>query len=332
MKVKISKFTRRVFILLMAGLILLPGYQTFASAADQQTYPAPGQMFDVGGHRLHLYCMGEGQPTVLMEAGMSGWSTDWILVQPEIAKVSRVCTYDRAGYGWSEEGPQPRDSRQVVTELHTLLSKAGIEDKIILVGHSLGGLFVQYYARTYPEQVAGIVLVDSVHPEQSLRMKEDVRRTYEGNLKTLTVFTSIAAPSGLLRLANQPETIIINKLPSEYQSMVRAMGLRSGAYRALGDEMVSFGESQLQVRNAAPFPDVPVTVLSSTLAQDFPPGFSGDYMKGVWDELQSDLVNRHANAIHIIAKKSGHYIHLDQPDLVTQTIVDMVKQIRYQKN
>ena len=321
------KWGKWLSILLIAGLILSTGYQSFASANDLKAYPASGQMVDVGGHRLHIYCAGEGSPTVLMEAGMSGWSTDWILVQPEIAKKTRVCTYDRAGYGWSEEGPQPRDSRQVATELHTLLIEAGIDGEIILVGHSLGGLFVQYYARTYSEQVAGIVLVDSVHPEQSSQMKEDVRKKYEGNLRALTLLTKIIAPTGLLRLANQPETIIAGKLPFEYQSMVRALGFQSKAYRALDEEMASFEQSQIEVQNAEPLPKVPLVVISSASLKNFPPGFSGDYMKSLWAELQADLT-KSATMPHVIAEESGHYVHIDQPELVIETIVEIVNTIR----
>ncbi len=329
MNLKKLRITKRVFVLLLISLFLLPGYQAFANATDLRAFPATGQMVDVGGHRLHLHCMGEGEPVVIMEAGMSGWSADWILVQPEAAKTTRVCAYDRAGYGWSEEGPQPRDSQRVATELHTLLSKSGIDGKVILAGHSLGGLFVQYYARAYPQQVAGVILVDSVHPEQSLQMKEEVRKKYEGNLQSLTFFTSIVAPLGLLRLTNQPETIIVEKLPAEYQTVARAMGLQTKAYRALAGEMASFGDSQMQTRNAGPFPDVPVIVLSSTQVWDFPPGFSGSYMKHLWEELQSNLANQPGNAVHILADHSGHYIHLDQPDLVIDALVSMVDQIRH---
>ena len=321
------KWRKWLFILLIAGLILSTAYQSFASANDLKAYPAPGQMVDVGGHRLHIYCVGEGSPTVVMEAGMSGWSTDWVLVQPEIAKVTRVCTYDRAGYGWSEEGTQPRDSRQVTAELHTLLAKAGIDGEIILVGHSLGGLFVQYYARTYPQEIAGIVLVDSVHPEQSLQMKEDVKQKYEGGLRALTLTTRILAPTGLLRLANQPETIIANKLPAKYQSVVRALGFQSKAYLALDEEMASFEQSQIEVREAKPLPAIPLAVISSTTLQGFPPGFSGEYMKGLWSKLQADL-SKSATMPQVIAENSGHYIHLDQPELVIQTVVEMVNTMR----
>jgi pimeloyl-ACP methyl ester carboxylesterase len=307
-------------------------YQTLASSSDLKNYPPSGLLVNVGDHRLHINCTGQGSPTVVMESGMSGWSTDWILVQPEIAKTTRVCSYDRAGYGWSESGIQPRDSQQISKELQVLLLRAGVKRKYILVGHSLGGLFVQLYAKLHPHQVAGLVLVDSVHPAQSLRMKEEVRRKYEGDLMNLTKFSSLAAPFGLLRLTNQPETIIVNKLPVEYQDMTRAMGFQTKAYRALADEMASFEASQLEVQQAGELPKVPITVLSSSLVQDFPPGFSEDRIKNLWDELQNDFTHQAPNAIHLQAKNSGHYIHLDQPDLVIEAVVNMVKKIRDQKN
>ena len=312
---------------LMLSLMISTVYQPLVTASDLKTYSPPRQLVNVGDHRLHIHCLGKGSPTVVMEAGMSGWSADWILLQPEIAKTTRVCTYDRAGYGWSDTGPRPRDSQQVSSELQTLLLRTGIQ-KYILVGHSLGGLFVQMHAKLYPKEIAGMVLVDSVHPEQSLRMKQDVREKYEGDLTALTTLTSFLAPSGLLRLTNQPETTITQKLPREDQAMTRAMGLQSKGYCALADEMASFAESQLEVRNAGPLPNVPLTVLSSSLLRDFPPGFSGESIKGLWDELQVDLARQQPNAIHLIAKTSGHYIHLDQPDLVINAVTNMVKKLR----
>jgi pimeloyl-ACP methyl ester carboxylesterase len=322
-----SKFIRWLIFLFVAGLIFSSAYQALATSADLKTYPAPGKLIEVRGHRLHIYCMGKGEPTVIMEAGMTGWSTDWVLVQPEVAKVTRVCSYDRAGYGWSDTGPQQRDSQQVATELHTLLTKTGIQGKIILVGHSLGGLFAQYYARTYPQQVAGLVLVDSVHPEQSLRMEESDRERYEGNLQTLTLLSQILAPTGLLRLAHQSETVIADKLPGEYQSMVRSVGYQSKAYRALHAEMASFQQSQAEVRDAGPLPDLPLVVISSAIVRDFPPGFSGDSMKRVWDDLQRDL-SESATLPHVVAQNSGHYVHMDQPELVIQSVLKIVDLVR----
>jgi pimeloyl-ACP methyl ester carboxylesterase len=330
------KNKQSVWRLLLVGLILSLScttlYQTLASSSDLKTYPPPGLLVNVGDYHLHIHCTGQGSPTVVLEAGMSGWSTDWTLVQPQIAATTRVCSYDRAGYGWSESGSQPRDSQQISSELHSLLLGAGIQGKYMLVGHSLGGLFVQMYAKRYPKEVAGIVLVDSVHPAQSLRMKEDVRRKYEGDLTTLTRFSSLAAPSGLLRLTNQPETIIADKLPVEYQKITRALAFQTKAYRALADEMVSFEVSQLEVQQAGSLPKVPITVLSSSLVNDFPPGFSSNPIKTLWDELQRELPSQGSKAIHLKAQKSGHYIHLDQPELVIEALLNMLEKIRHQKN
>jgi pimeloyl-ACP methyl ester carboxylesterase len=323
MQVKRLKFVGWLSILLIASLVLSSAFQAYASATDQRTYPAPGRMIDVGGHHLHVYCLGEGDPTVILEAGMSGWSTDWVLVQPTVAKATRVCTYDRAGYGWSDAGPLPRDSQQVAAELHTLLAEAGIDGDIILVGHSLGGLFVQNYAKRYPQQVKGIVLVDSVHPEQSLRMQEDVRKKYERNLRALTSMTRILAPTGSLRLAGQSVTTIADELPGEYQSMARSLGYQSKAYQALDGEMASFQQSQSQVRDAGPLPKIPMAVISSSFVEDFPPGFSEGDIKSTWDELQADL-SKLATMPQVIAANSGHYIHIDQPEPVIQSVLKMV--------
>ena len=122
-------------LLAVAGL----AYQGIASAVDARRFPPPGKMVDVGGHRLHVYSTGEGSPTVIMEAGIEGCSLMWCKVQPEVAKFTRVCTYDRAGMGWSEAGPMPRTGGQIVGELHTLLKNAGIPGPYVLVGHSFGG-------------------------------------------------------------------------------------------------------------------------------------------------------------------------------------------------
>lgn len=322
MKARTMKFAKWMFILVVATLVLSSGYQAYSSANDRQAYPPPGQMIDVGGHHLHVDCQGEGDPTVVLEAGMSGWSTDWVLVQPEVAKTTRVCAYDRAGYGWSETGPRPRDSEQVATELHALLSEAGVTGDLILVGHSLGGLYTQYYARRYPEQVAGIVLVDAVHPEQSLRMREDVRDKYEGDLKTLTVMSSLLAPTGLLRLSGQSVTVIADKLPGNYAAMARSVGFQSKAYQALAGEMASFQRSQSQVRDAGLLPPIQVVTISSSLVQDFPPGFSAG-VKRAWDELQADQ-GRMATLPPVIAADSGHFVHIDEPEVVIETVVDMV--------
>src|SRR5688500_12000258 len=149
--------------LMLVGYI----YEPLAEAADAKTYPPPGQLVDVGGYRLHINCIGTGSPTVVIEAGLGDWSTGWGFVQPEVAKTTRVCTYDRAGWGWSDAGPLPRDAAQFAKELHTLLQEANVPGPYVMVGHSLGGAAVRIFVHDYASEVNGIVLIDSMNPGQA---------------------------------------------------------------------------------------------------------------------------------------------------------------------
>lgn len=125
-----------VIILLLAGAT----YQFIATKIDERKYPPPGRLVDVGGYRLHLHCMGEGTPTVVLDAGLGGGVPDWSTVQPEVSKFARACSYDRAGVAWSDSGVTPRTSKQVVAELHALLGNAGVRVPYVLVGHSIAGI------------------------------------------------------------------------------------------------------------------------------------------------------------------------------------------------
>src|SRR5512133_1842630 len=144
-------------VLTLAGWI----YEPMAEAADAKANPPPGQMVDVGGYRLHIHCTGSGSPTVVIESGWGDMAASWGWVQPEVAKATRVCTYDRAGMGWSESSPEPRAAREYAKELHTLLAKANEPGPYVLVGHSMGGYTILVYAHDYPDEVSGLVLVDS---------------------------------------------------------------------------------------------------------------------------------------------------------------------------
>ena len=147
--------------LAVAGAI----YQAVATELAERAYPPPGEMIDVGGYSLHINCVGQGTPTVVLDSGLGDFSAQWVRVQREVSGTTRVCAYDRAGMGWSEMGPEPRDAGQITSELHTLLDRAGIEGPYVLVGHSLGGLSMLTYANRYPDEVAGVALVESSHPE-----------------------------------------------------------------------------------------------------------------------------------------------------------------------
>jgi pimeloyl-ACP methyl ester carboxylesterase len=299
-------------------------YQSAAEARDRRRYPPPGQLIAARDHCLHLNVVGQGSPLVVLDSGLGGSSLDWSLVQPEIAKLTRVCSYDRAGYGWSDPGPAPRTSRRIVDELHLALANAGLAPPYILVGHSFGGFNVRFFAGHYPEEVAGLVLVDSSHPQQFRRLPARFRQTY-----TVQMWLSRVAPLlarlGVLRALRFP--VASPGLRGEVRQVASALGFQSKAYVAAVGEMTAFAMSAVQVRSAPPLPDVPLTVLS----RGFPGlvwGAPAKRFAEIWQALQADLATLTPRGEHIVAERSGHSIQLDEPQLVIEAIQRMVTLVR----
>jgi len=135
--------------------------QAHAQDITQQKYPPPGKLIDIGGRKLHLFCEGKGSPTVILMAGGGAFSIDWALVQPKVAKDTRVCSYDRAGLAWSDPGPADETVEQTISDLHTLLKTADERGPFLLVGASVGGIYIQAYQRAFPKEVAGLVFTNS---------------------------------------------------------------------------------------------------------------------------------------------------------------------------
>src|SRR2546422_1727822 len=149
-------------------VLFLPTPVSSQQTGNARSYPPPGKLVDVGGYRLHISCTGKGSPTVVLIAGGGDFSFDWDLVQPDVSRFTRACSYDRAGLAWSDPGPTPHTMGQDAYELHTLLKAARIKGPYVLVGHSVGGLIARVYAEQYPDEVAGMVLVDSTHEDTTL--------------------------------------------------------------------------------------------------------------------------------------------------------------------
>jgi pimeloyl-ACP methyl ester carboxylesterase len=161
-------YVRRVLKWSVIGLLLLVivgvVYQTVATESDKRTYATPpGQFHTVNGLKMHLHCLGEGSPTIILEAGGYSFSTEWYWIHRQLAKTNRTCAYDRAGAGWSDPSTEPRTAIQITKDLHGLLQQANIPAPYILAGHSFGGILNRVYTSQYPDEVAGIVLVDSAH-------------------------------------------------------------------------------------------------------------------------------------------------------------------------
>jgi pimeloyl-ACP methyl ester carboxylesterase len=301
------------------SILLYISVSNIARAADYIQIPGspvPGQLVDVGTHKLHIYCQGQGSPTVIVDTGLGEISLEWKHVQEGLVGNSRVCLYDRAGYGWSETGPLPRTSSYIADELYTLLTRANIEGPYILVGHSFGGFNMQVFASRYPELTAGIVLVDSSHPGQYERFMA----------APIKVKTAPDNTSGSRNFRfSMPK--VNPKVPEEVRDDVLAMLLKHPMQMAMGNEYYDYRQSAAEVIATGELPPVPLLVLSRG-KRVYPHNRRGDLMEILWSTLQAELVERSPKTAHVIANESGHFIHLDQPQLVIDSvalIVDIAK-------
>jgi pimeloyl-ACP methyl ester carboxylesterase len=321
---RLWKWTKRVLVgvvglvvfVLLAGVI----YQFVATKIDAyRWYPPPSEMVDVGGSSMHLHCTGEEgrAPTVVMDSGLGGTVLDWQLVQPGVAKFARVCSYDRGGMGWSDPGAQPRTSQQIVEELHALRNNAEVEGPYVLVGHSFGGTNVQLYASQYPDEVAGMVLVDSATEDEMLE-------TLTEELQGSPGWNKFLATIGVTRL---PYT-----LGGETDERTAISTHRKDTYE-VADEMTSWEES-FEQRRASPLSlgDKPLIVLTAGAFQVPPdagiPQEQKDSFLEARSEFQADLPLHSQNSERIIAEDSGHYIQLERPDLVIDAIRRVVEAAR----
>lgn len=284
-------------------LVLLP---IVSSASEETGASRPGQMINIDTHKLHLYCSGEGQPSVIMDTGLGGLSLEWFRTQQLLAQSVKACVYDRAGYGWSEPGPMPRTSSRIADELYLLLTRGRIQGPYVLVGHSFGGYTMQLFASRYPQETAGLVLVDASHPEQ-------VERFLQPPIKLNT------APSGNGKIIRFSQPRLPAGLPAELVPTARKLLLEGKARVALGNEYLNFRESASEVRKAGRLPDVPLVVVTRG-THVWPKTRRGEQMEKLWMDLQTELAGSVQQSAHIVAEKSGHHIHLDQPELVADSI------------
>ena len=310
-----------VLLLALAGLV----YQFIATRLAYQRYPAAGEMVAVAGHDMQLHCTGEGKegPTVVMDAGLGGGMLDWQTVQPEVTKFARVCSYDRSGLGWSESGQKPRTSARIVEELHALLENAGEEGPYVLVGHSFGGANVQLYASEYPEEVAGMVLVDSA---LDVRVLDEDLRDATANATPSPLTVKVLAPLGIPRLIASE----VDSLPRQLAQERSAIYTGTRHLYAFSDESATINESIATATDAAPsLGDKPLIVLIAGARQY--PGFTKEQAKRAdkqINEFEASRQDLSENSKLVVAKNSAHYIQWDRPRLVVDAIRQVVEAAR----
>jgi pimeloyl-ACP methyl ester carboxylesterase len=304
---RLLRFIKWITFGVVVTLIVGALYQFVATHLDESHFPPTGQFIEVDGHNIHINCSGEGTPTVILEAGLGGGSLDWSLIQPEVARFGRVCSYDRAGIVWSSEDEGPRTASRITSELHKLLEAGGIAPPYVLVGHSMGGVYIQMFAARYADEVAGVVLVDSSHQDQLL---------YVPRIPALVPYLyKAAAPVGIVRLVNRVAASQPSLSPEANMKRARLYSHTHTVF-TIADEMSAIPESLAELR-AAPMRlgTKPLIVISRGLCDGASPE-----TEAVWRELQSELLKSTSNGKHVIAKKSGHYIQFAEPELVTDSI------------
>jgi pimeloyl-ACP methyl ester carboxylesterase len=321
--------------IVLIATTLVAGHQ--ARQRVQRDSASPGRFAEIDGRRVHYQLLGQGDITVIMEAGQSNSSLTWCRVASEIAKHGRVFLYDRAGLGWSDPSPNPRTASVIVDELHRLLVKADVRGPYLLVGHSMGGLYAKVFATRYAEDVKGIVFVETAHEMQLERFSDKQRKAivrYVAQLRSQLKVLALLARTGIVALspkripvdprltdeAGAQYRAMLAKGPEMFQTMIREFAVQPESFKQVR-------ESEIQRLN------VPVTVLRRGKAEPIVPGSELDaealqQTEQAWRALQEATAALSADSRIIEAKSSGHTIQLDEPQVVVDAVVDMLRAIR----
>ena len=300
----------KVLAVLLGVALLGAAYESVSEAADARAYPPPGLMVDVGGYRVHINCVGTGSPTVVIESGLGDWSASWSnAVQPQAATTTRVCTYDRAGMGYSEPGPLPRTAARFSEELHTLLQRAEVPGPYVLAGHSSGGLTVRVFAAAYPAEVVGVMLIDSVTPGPGAQAEAPTSRGWSS-------IATLPARIGLPRLLAGPLDLKGGMAPEIANAYVANSVTPRSAQTGL-DEFLGMSQGAAEAGAVTSFGELPLIVLSRAPNRDLE-----------WDRKQTDLLGLSSNSQQLFAERSGHNIQLDQPEAAVDAIERMVEHVR----
>ena len=305
----VRRWTIRILVSL-CGLIVVAAltgatYQWLATRKDLALTPPPGHLVDIGGYRLHLWCTGDGAPAVILDTGLGGSSAEWGFVQPEVARFTRACSYDRAGMGYSDPGPSPRTARRIASELAELLARSGIAGPVVLAGASIAGFDVRVFASDHPERAAGLVLVDASHEDQA------------HEVPPLARFVPLLSTIGVFRLFGVSFGQRTESLPRSVRQYAQATSFRTAGYQAAADEIIHVRESAEEVRSSRRKLTIPVLVVTGGRRAD-----------EQWRQLQQDQASLSERGCLIIARQSGHVVAVDQPEIVVDAIRTVVETAR----
>jgi len=288
------------------------GYQSVGEAVDAAHSTMPGQLVDVGGHRLHLTCAGSGSPTVVLEPGAGEMAANLGWITPAVARTTRVCAYDRAGRGWSDPTDAPQNGARVADDLHTLLHRAGVPGPYVLAGHSFGGLYVLAFAARYPDEVAGMVLVDPTAPAADIDLTTAPSDVEPKVMRRVSALLSSTSRLGVSRLY---AGLAFGDLPAQARDDVRTSVATSGTVRSTIDEYVMGSASMRDAAAVRSFGDKPLLVLTA-----------GTGHPASWFAAQDHLATLSTDAVHRVVDGASHEGLIAEPKyavITTQAITDV---------
>jgi pimeloyl-ACP methyl ester carboxylesterase len=311
-------------------LLVLPLWNLGATKWQHARNPVPGEFYNVDGRQMHIYCSGSGSPTLVIEAAASASWLAWQGVQPQLSQLTRVCTYDRAGHGWSEPRPRPRDAESTVRELHALLDEATVQRPLVLAGHSLGGLFVREYAREFPAEVAGIVFIDSSSPQQLDDLPGE-RSSYEHEKReypTELQWEKVKVWSGWERLVGNCKDVPSRELAS-FAAQYDALMCRPAYVGGEDSEIMDFEQTCKQAGRLVSFGKIPVLIISRDPDREKETMSAERLSKNqAWDRDQEALKLLSPLSWRVIARNAGHGVHHDRLELVVSEMTLLVRYLR----
>jgi pimeloyl-ACP methyl ester carboxylesterase len=286
-------------------------------SGDAERFPMPGRWVAVGDHRLHIFCLGKGSPTVVLDAGLGGTSLDWVLVQGPLSAHTRVCAYDRAGMGWSEAGPEPRSPAKNADELHRLLTNAGLSGPYILVAHSLSGKGARLLAKAHPGEVAGLVLVDTRSEQIDNATPQAETEAFVAALNRQAILLSLARRLGLVRLLG-PILADELTLPAGIAAELVLLQTQPQSLRATAQEGLARSVDDAALTGAL-LGDIPLVVIAA-----------GDSMVGIpgWAKAQAALADLSVQGRLVVAEDSSHLVQVDRPEIVIDAVLSVLDAIR----
>ncbi|MEO8427623.1 MAG: alpha/beta hydrolase [Verrucomicrobiota bacterium] len=305
-----------LIVIALAGAV----FQRTASLATERRFPVPGRLVDVGGHRLHINTRGKQGPSVVVEDGLMGASFYWDSIGDKIAAFTQVTTYDRAGLGWSDPGPLPRTSQQIVSELHTLLQKAQVKPPYILVGYSMGGQHVRLYASKYPDEIAGLVLVDAANFDLVPKGKVNPPSPILFDLLYWTAPLGIARLYVPFVLKDPTNNVEVLKFRREMQATTKAL---RGAYHEIKGNS-NWREVSSEIKNLG---DKPVVVISHRIDEGDTLGEAGKHNRSEL-ERQKALLDISRNSRSVVATSKLHTFPVYEPDPIINAIRELVETLR----